>query len=284
MRKCSISIILIALITIGMIIPTVCATNNQIVITYGETCYSNNDYKNIVDSYFTSQVSKFHQATIKIITADDVNKISTSISKKVYTSNQIFSSALVDLTSNEDITVDVDESKITTINPSMYKSALSSAGITKGHVVVTSPVTATGESALSGVMSCYEDATNTVIPDEVKEAANDEIQTESNIVKSSNVNPNDLSNIVDTVKEEVNNQNITDENQIAQIIEDVSQNNNVNLTDENIEELSETIKEVQDVQGIAAEYKNKFSDVVNNNGGSILDQILKPIFSFLGFN
>lgn len=42
MRKFSISILLLALITIGMVIPTVSATDNQVVITYGETCYLNN--------------------------------------------------------------------------------------------------------------------------------------------------------------------------------------------------------------------------------------------------
>ena len=54
--------------------------------------------------------------------------------------------------------VEVDNS-INTITPKMYMSALKSAGIQGGHVYVTSPVSATGESALAGIMDCYEQAT-----------------------------------------------------------------------------------------------------------------------------
>ncbi len=89
-------------------------------------------------------------ANVKVITASDVNKISSDISHNTYNSNQILSCALVDLNGYNQIKVDVDTSKINTITPSMYQSALESAGITKGHVIITSPVSATGESALAG--------------------------------------------------------------------------------------------------------------------------------------
>ena len=85
----------------------------------------------------------------------------------------------------------------------MYLSALKSAGITSGHVYVTSPVTATGESALAGIMNSYEVVTDVEIPDTVKEAANNEIYTQAEIVKNSKVNADDLSKLVDDVKEAV---------------------------------------------------------------------------------
>ena len=69
----------------------------------------------------------------------------------------------------------------------MYISALKSSGITAGHVYVTSPVEATGESALAGIMNSYEEVTDVKIPDTVKEAANNEIYTQAEIVKNSNV-------------------------------------------------------------------------------------------------
>ena len=53
MRKIS---IILAIIIIGILIPVGFATNqSQAVITYGETTYNNADYKNVVDSFFTSQ-------------------------------------------------------------------------------------------------------------------------------------------------------------------------------------------------------------------------------------
>ena len=47
----------------------------------------------------------------------------------------------------------------------MYATALKSTGIESGYVVVTSPVSATGESALTGVMKSYEIAVGTPIPE-----------------------------------------------------------------------------------------------------------------------
>ena len=61
---------------------------------------------------------------------------------------------------NDNLQVSVDKSKITTITGDMYLSALKSAGITSGHVYVTSPVSSTGESALAGIMNAYETATD----------------------------------------------------------------------------------------------------------------------------
>ena len=100
-----------------------------------------------------------------------------------------------------DLKVSVDKSKITTITGDMYISALKSVGITSGHVYVTSPVTATGESALAGIMNSYETVTDVDIPDSVKEAANNEIYTEADIVENSKVDPDTLSDLVDDVKE-----------------------------------------------------------------------------------
>jgi len=200
----------------------------------------------------------------KIITANDVNKISSSITGKTYSSNQIFSSALVDLNDNDNLEVSVDKSKITTITGDMYLSALKSAGIKSGHVYVTSPVTATGESALAGIMNCYEAATNVEIPETVKEAANNEIYTQAEIVENSNVSPENLSKLVDDVKDTVQKENVTDHKTIVNIIYNYTVINNVNITNSDIEKLANSIEQIQNVQGDINKYEVKVSGALNN--------------------
>ena len=153
MRKITIAIL--ALIVVAMLIPAgFSGEANSVVITYGETTHSNSAYKSTVDDFFKSQSNvNLNNAESKIIYASDVNKISGSISGKTYSSSQILSSALVDLNDNKNLQVSVDKSKITTITGDMYISALKSAEIPAGHVYVTSPVSATGESALAGIMN-----------------------------------------------------------------------------------------------------------------------------------
>lgn len=260
--------ILLAIIIVGMLIPVGFSTSDaQVVITYGETTQHNADYKNTVDNFFVNQAGiDLKTVDSKIITASEVNKISSSITGKTYSSNQIYSSALVDLNDNDNLEVSVDKSKITTITGDMYMSALKSAGITAGHVYVTSPVTATGESALAGIMNSYEEVTDVEIPDTVKEAANNEIYTQAEIVKNSDVDSDELAKLVDDVKEEVQINNVTDHTTIVNIINNYTITNNINITNSDIENLADSIEQTQNVQGEVNNYQNEIGDVINNTG------------------
>ncbi|MBE6508739.1 MAG: DUF1002 domain-containing protein [Methanobrevibacter sp.] len=282
MRK--ITILVLALILVGMLIPAGFSTDSNVVITYGETTYSNSNYKSFVDSFFAGQAHvNLVDVNSKVITADQVNKISSGITGKNYNSNQILSSALVDLNDNADLKVSVDKSKITTITGDMYLSALKSAGITKGHVYVTSPVEATGESALAGIMNSYEVVTDVEIPESVKQAANDEIYTEAEIVNNSDVSADELAHLVDQVKDEVSSDNVTDHDTIVNIINNYVQNNNINITNNDIENLADSIEQVQNVQGDVNYYKTQVNDFLGNNtsGGFSLDGLLDWIKSIV---
>ena len=263
MRK---TMIILAIILVGMLIPVGFSTSDtQVVITYGETTHHNANYKNTVDDFFVKQTGvDLYTIDSKIITAEEVNKISSTITGKTYSSNQIYSSALVDLNENDNLEVSVDKSKITTITGDMYLSALKSAGITAGHVYVTSPVSATGESALAGIMNSYEAATDVEIPDTVKEAANNEIYTQAEIVKNSDVDADDLSKLVDDVKEEVSENNVTDHTTIVNIINNYTTINNINISDNDIENLADSIEQIQNVQGDINSYQTEVSDAYNN--------------------
>ena len=273
--------ILLAIIVVGMLIPVGFSTNDsQVVITYGETTYNNANYKTTVDTFFENNAGgNLKNIDSKIITASDVNKISGSITGKTYSSDQVFSSALVDLKENDNLEVSVDKSKITTITGDMYISALKSSGITAGHVYVTSPVEATGESALAGIMNSYEEVTDVEIPDNVKEAANNEIYTQAEIVKNSNVDAEKLSDLVDDVKEEVKVNNVTDHNTIVNIINNHTVTNNINITNSDIENLATSIEQTQNVQGDVNTYQSEVSDVMNGTNASEQKGFLDGFFN-----
>lgn len=283
-----ITIPILALILLGLLIPTGFATDSNLVITYGETTYANNDYKSVVDAFFVNQANvDLNNVNSKVISADQVNQVSGGITGKSYSSDQIFSSAYLDLNDNDNLEVSVDKSKITTITGNMYISALKSAGITSGHVYVTSPVEATGESALAGIMNAYEEATDVEIPETVKEAANDEIYTEAEIVENSGVDAEKLSQLVDDVKQEVSSDNVTDHDTIVNIINNYVQTNNINITNSDIENLADTIEQVQNVQGDVNYYKGQvdsFLNDTNSTGGFSLDDLFSFIKTFTNGN
>ena len=282
MRRITIAVL--ALIIVGMLIPMGFATDSNLIITYGETTYADSAYKSNVDSFFINQTGvDLANVESKIITADQVNKVSGAITGKYYSSGQILSSALLDLNDNDNLEVSVDKSKITTVTGDMYISALKSAGITAGHVYVTSPVEATGESALAGIMNAYEQVTNVEIPESVKEAASDEIYTQAEIVENSGVDADRLSAMVSDVKEQVAADNVTDHDTIVNIINTYVQNNNINITNVDVENLADSIEQVQNVQGDVNYYKEQVDGFLNDgsSGGFSLDGLLDWIKSFV---
>ena len=282
MRRITIAVL--ALIIVGMLIPMGFATDSNLIITYGETTYADSAYKSNVDSFFISQAGvDLANVESKIITADQVNKVSGAITGKYYSSGQILSSALLDLNDNDNLEVSVDKSKITTVTGDMYISALKSAGITAGHVYVTSPVEATGESALAGIMNAYEQVTNVEIPESVKEAASDEIYTQAEIVENSGVDADKLSAMVSDVKEQVAADNVTDHDTIVNIINTYVQNNNINITNVDVENLADSIEQVQNVQGDVNYYKEQVDGFLNDgsSGGFSIDGLLDWIKSFV---
>ena len=270
MRKITIGMVILSIILIGMVIPAGFSDQvNSVVITYGETTHANTNYKSDVDSFFKSQSNlDLSKADEKIITASDVNKIASTITGRTYDSSEIFSSALVNLKDSSNLQVSVDKSKITTVTGDMYISALKSAGIKSGHVYVTSPVSATGESALAGIMNCYEEATNVKIPETVKEAANKEIYTQAEVVENSNASSDQVSKLVDDVKETVKQNNVTDHKTIVNIIYNYTVNNNINITNSSIENLANSIEQTQNAQGDINKYETQVSGVLNSTSSS----------------
>lgn len=280
----SIIAIIAVIIALAIFIPIGFSNNadgtNDVVITYGETTFNNANYKSIVDDYFNA-----NNAKETVITASDVNKISSGISQRTYNSNQIFSCAMLDLSGNNNIRIDVDTSKITTVTASMYKSALESAGITKGYVKITSPVTATGESALAGVMQSYEKSTGVEIPEEVKDAANNEIYTQTEIVNNTGASADDVAKIMDEIKEEVAKQNTTDRQTIINIVNNVVNNYNINISDNDINNIVNTVQETQAVKDKAADYQTQINNFVNSSEGhSFIDRIMGFINSLFNKN
>lgn len=188
---------------------------------------------------------------------------------------------MLDLSGNNDIQVDVDTSKITTVTPEMYKSALNSSGITKGHVYVTSPTVATGESALAGIMKSYETATGKQIPDTLKNSATKEIYTETSIVNQTGADPNKVADLVTQAKDQVSQQNVTDQNSITNIIINIASNNNINITQTQASDLASSISQSQQAQGQASDYQSQISNAINNTDTqSLIQQIWNMIQSY----
>jgi len=255
-------------------------------ITIGETTNDNQQWKNSVMNYFQSHSDRnASEATKKLITATEVNQVSKDITGRVYSSNQIYSCAMVDLSYNKGIKVVVDKSKVKIVTPKMYSNALKSSGIDKGYVVVTSPVQSSGEAALTGVLKSYEIAVGADIPQNVKKAATDELYTETQIVNQTGQNPDKIADLFEKVKNETQKQNLQDPAKIKVIVINIANNMNINLTNAQAQQIANAIANSQKVQGDVAGFKqqlNSLTGPVTQNQG-ILDQIMSYLQSIYNY-
>lgn len=245
-------------------------------ITFGETTYANPQWKSSTLDYFQSHTDKkVSNATIKVITASEVNQIAKGVTGKTYSSKQIFSSAMVDLSYNQGIKIIVDKSKISVVTPKMYANALKSSGIENGYVVVTAPVQSSGEAALTGVLKSYETAVGAPIPESAKKAATEELYTEDQIANQTGQNPDKVADLFEQVKNEAQKQNLTDPAKIKIIVINIANNLNINISDQQAQQIADSISNSQKVQGDLAGFKQQLQNVSSQvNQSGILDQIM----------
>lgn len=279
-------LLLASIVLMFLISPIYSASTSGFAITYGETTYNNPSYKSSVLNYFQSQTSKnVSTANSKVITASEVNQISKNITGRTYNSQQIFSCALVDLSYSQGIKIVVDKTKITTVTSKMYANALKSTGITNGYVVVTAPVTATGESALAGVLRSYEIAVGTDIPDVAKQAATQELYTETQIANQTGQNPDKIAELFDKAKQEVEKQNLQDPTQIKAIVINIAGTLNINLSDEQAQQIANALANSQKAQSSLTDFKNQLQSATQQASQSegILGQIWNYLQSFVDY-
>lgn len=256
-------------------------------ITYGETTYTNADWKNSMNTYFQSKTSKnVSDATSKVVTASEVNAISMNITGRTYPSSQIFSCAMVNLSYSQGINVVVDSSKITVVTPKMYANALKSTGINNGYVVVSSPISASGEAALAGVLESYEVAVGAPIPDQAKKAATEELYTETQIVNQTGQSPDKIADLFSKAMDQVQNQNLQDPAQIKVIVINIANSMNINLSDQQAQQIANSLANSQQAQSSLTDFKNKLQSVTTQatQSGGIIEQImnyLQSIFNYL---
>jgi len=192
---------------------------------------------------------------------------------------------MVDLSYNKGINVSVDTSKITVVTPKMYENALKSTGISNGYVVVSSPVSASGEAALAGVLRSYEIAVGTPIPDQAKKAATQELYTETQIANQTGQNPDQISNLFSNVTDQIQAQNITDTNQILVIVNNVAATMNINLTQDQAQQIANSLADSQNAQASLTDFKKQLQNVSNqaSQSGGILDQIMSFVQGIINY-
>ena len=175
-----------------------------------------------------------------------------------------YSCAYVEPTNNGGI--NVKTANITWVTSSMVASTLSTAGMTNANCVIAAVFPVSGTGALTGVMKAFEDASGEKLDEDKKELASEELITTGDL--GDEIGQDKATGVVNDIKTEVIKNGTSDVTQIADIINNVTNNYNITLTDAQVKQITDLMEKIAaqnyDYNSMK-ETLNNVSDVVKDN-------------------
>lgn len=158
--------------------------------------------------------------------------------------------------------IDVSLYNITWVTKDMVISALTTAGVEDADVKIAAPFAVSGTAALTGVLKGFEDATGKNIDEFTKEVANEELAKTGELGEA--IGLENASVIVTKAKEEVIKRGLNDPEEIKILIKDIANEYNINLTDEQINSITELLTKISKMDIDFGKLQNQLKNVSND--------------------
>ncbi|MDK0774141.1 DUF1002 domain-containing protein [Clostridium perfringens] len=188
----------------------------------------------------------------------------------------------------------VKTNNLTEVTKTMLSNALLTSGVTDADVIATAPFPVTGTSALAGVLQAFEKATGENIPVENKEVARQELSITNNLAKAKNSEGQEIgrdgaSAIVNQAKEEVIKDKPKNDKEVGEIVNNITNNYNIELTPTQEQELVGLLANINSLgldysklKGELDSLSNNIQETLKENGQELkesgtLDRILNKI-------
>lgn len=145
--------------------------------------------------------------------------------------------------------IKVKTSNMSAVTPSMLENALLTSGVTDADVIATAPFEVSGTSALAGVIQAFEDATGKEVPLEQKQAAQKEITVTNQVAKATTddgkpIGQNGATTLIAETKKQVVKDKPANDVQVGQIVNNVANNYNIELTPQQQQEMVQLMSKI----------------------------------------
>lgn len=158
----------------------------------------------------------------------------------------------------------------------MYKNALITAGITDADIIVAAPTPISGTAALVGAMKAYSDMTGETVTEQSMDTALNELVLTGDIAESVG-DSEKAEELLAYLKQEVLSRDLSDENEIREVIDEGCERFDVHLSEDEISQLAGLLRKIGDlnldldsIKNQAEELYNKLSDI---DAGGLFDKI-----------
>ncbi len=251
--------------------PLVVKADSSKVVTLGANL--SDSQKNSMYEYFGTSSDK---AEVIEVTNADERKYLEGVAPDEQIGTRTYSCSYVEPTTSGGIQVKV--SNLTYVTSSMISSTLLTSGVENCNVVAASPIEVSGTGALTGIMMAYEKATGTTLNEDQKAAATDELVTTGDL--ANDIGQDKAEDVMNDAKESVIEDGLTDTDDIQNAVEDAAKNNDVTLTQEQIDKITELMKNISQYDYDVKALKNTLDNIDGKSGGflSNLWNSIKGIF------
>ena len=255
-------------IVLGSITPAYADGAN--VVTLGTNLSA--EQKQMVLNYFGV---KENEVVILEVNNQEERKDLEGVATEAQLGTRTYSCAYVQPTSKGN-GLNVKTVNLTYVTSSMISSTLTTCGITDANVIAMTPLSGgvSGTGALTGIMKAFEDATGKPLDEEKKEIASEELVITGDL--GENIGQDKATGVINDIKTEIIKNNTQDNIQIADTINNITNNYNVTLTPEQQEKLENLMTKVSEQDYDYKEMKdalNSVKDVVNEKLNSIGEKV-----------
>ena len=213
------------------------------------------------------------------VTNTDERKYMEGIASEAQIGTQTYSCSYVEPTTSGGIQVKVGN--LTFVTSSMIASTLLTSGVENCNVVAAAPFEVSGTGALTGIMMAYEKASGETLSEEQKSAATEELVTTGALADA--IGKEDAEKLMNEVKKEVIEKDLTDTDKIQDAITDAANNSNITLTEEQMSQINSLMKNISqydyDVKSLKKTLENLEGKVEDSGFFSNLWTSVKNFFT-----
>ncbi|MFD1130797.1 DUF1002 domain-containing protein [Paenibacillus provencensis] len=179
--------------------------------------------------------------------------------------------------------VSATSNHINWVTNDMYLNAMITAGVKDAHVSITAPFDVSGTAALTGIIKAYETTTDTEIPEEQKQVANEEIVKTAQL--SDSIGAEETTTLMTNIKEELAQNQPETREEMQTLIINIANNLNITIPEAQLTGLVDLFMNMKDanvnwnaVGDQLEQAKQQFTDFIESEQGQGILAAIKDFF------
>ncbi|WP_108672311.1 DUF1002 domain-containing protein [Peribacillus acanthi] len=191
-----------------------------------------------------SEMKATQNEEIITVTNDEEHKyLGSYISKRLIGTKAISSSSIT--LGKKASGLKVETKNINWVTNEMYVNALITAGVKDAEIYVTSPIPVSGTAALTGLIKAYELSSDKVIPEDVKQAANEEMVKTATL--GDQIGTEEATALMTRIKEEMAKNPPETEEELKALIENAAKELGLTLNEAQIQSLIDLFNKLKEL-------------------------------------